>query len=317
MKNIKEEKGSITLFVLISMLFFAMFLVAMYVLSANNESSQIAEVDRIKQIYEQGVNNIDDVYKTQLEKSYKQLSKIAIPGDYVKYDTGVENIGDNGIVIFKVLYNDENYGLQIISDESISQVSLGGNDWNTAIDSYNNAIEKLNAEAMKYKGKLGLDTRCVGSTPTVGLDGMFTNKNNEKIGPVNLQFSTSAQGANNMKETDLNYELDLNAMVKANCLQNRGQWWLASRKVDKLQTSCSFMVRKQNEKEQNESYAELCKVLEDEVIEDANTVEITYQVRTSSNEYTLGFRPCICLRNGVKVLEGDGKSADTAYVLDI
>lgn len=317
MRKLKDEKGSITLFVLISMLFFAMYIVGMYALSANTESSGIAEVAKIKEIYEQGVDNIDDVYKTELEKSYKLLSKIAKPGDYIKYDTGVADIGENGIVTFRVLYNDEIYGLQIISDASISQVSLGGSDWNTARDSYNSAIGTLNSEAMKYKGKLGLDARCVGSIPTVGLDGMFTSKNNEDVGPVTLLFSTSAEGANNMKQTDLNYEIDLNAMIKADCLQNRGKWWLASRKSDALQSSCSFMMRKYDEIESSDSYSELCKVLEDEAIEDPETLEITYQVRTSSTVDNLGLRPCISLRNGVKVIDGDGKSIDTAYILDI
>lgn len=64
MKIIKEEKGSITLFVLIAMLFFVVYLVGMYMLSTNSESCQIAEITRIKEIYELGVQNIDDVYET-------------------------------------------------------------------------------------------------------------------------------------------------------------------------------------------------------------------------------------------------------------
>ena len=70
MKIIKKQDGSITLFVLIAMLFFAMFLVGMYILNANAEASGIAETARIKEIYEQGVNDIDDVYNT-LEKRNK------------------------------------------------------------------------------------------------------------------------------------------------------------------------------------------------------------------------------------------------------
>ncbi len=317
MKILKSERGSITLFVLISMLFFVMYIVGMYMLSANTEGSQIAEARKIKEIYEQGVNNIDDVYKTELEKSYKVLSKIAKPGDYVKYDTGVTSVGENGIVMFRVLYNDEVNGLQIISDTSITNISLGGNDWSTARISYNNAIETLNSEAMKYKGKLGLDARCVGSNPKISLDGMLTSKNNEEVSFVTLQFTTSAEGASSMKQTDLNYESDLNAMINANCLENRGKWWLASRKVDASQSSCSFMIRKCDEIESSDSYSELCRVLEDEAIENAETGEVTYQVRTSSIMENLGLRPCISLRNGVKIIEGDGKSIDTAYVLGI
>lgn len=317
MKILKNEKGSITLFVLISMLFFVMYIVGMYMLSAGKESSQIAETAKIKEIYEQGVNNIDDVYQTELKKSYKLLSKIAKPGDYIKYNTGLTDVGENGFVIFRVLYNDEINGLQIISDASITEVPLGGNDWETARTSYNNAIEILNSESTKYKGVLGLDARCVGSIPTVGLDGRFTNKNNEKTNLDTFQFTTSAEGASNMKGTDLNYEVDLNAMIKANCYTGRGNWWFASRKIEALQASCSFMIRKGDQTEVSDSYIELCKVLADEAIEDTESGEITYQARTSSQMNNLGLRPCISLRNGVKVVDGDGKSEDTAYVLDV
>ena len=71
MKILKQEKGSITLFVLISMLFFVMYLVGMYMLSASLESSQIAETARIKEIYEQGVDNIDDVYNSLIGENQK------------------------------------------------------------------------------------------------------------------------------------------------------------------------------------------------------------------------------------------------------
>ena len=76
MKILKSEKGSITLFVLLAMLFFVMYLVGMYMISANSESSVIEESARIKEIYEQGVNNIDDVYNT-LER--KNIEEVNIP----------------------------------------------------------------------------------------------------------------------------------------------------------------------------------------------------------------------------------------------
>ena len=72
MKILKNEKGSVTLFVLIAMLFFLMYMVGLYIMNANSESSQVAETARIKEIYEEGVNNIDDVYATleYHDKSY-------------------------------------------------------------------------------------------------------------------------------------------------------------------------------------------------------------------------------------------------------
>ena len=95
MKIIKQEKGSITLFVLIAMLFFVMFLVGMYMLSANSESSQSAEVSRIKEIYEQDVNNIDDVYETLVTaKTNNYISD----GLVVYYDLNQKNGVQNNIL---------------------------------------------------------------------------------------------------------------------------------------------------------------------------------------------------------------------------
>lgn len=77
MDLLKQEKGSIILFVVISMLFFVMFLTGMYMLSATAESGVIEEQARIKEIYEQGVNNIDEVYAT-LDNEFSSM-KISNP----------------------------------------------------------------------------------------------------------------------------------------------------------------------------------------------------------------------------------------------
>ena len=62
MEKWKDQKGSITLFVLISMLFFVLFLTGMFMISSNQEKTGLEETGRIKEIYEKDVNRIDDVY---------------------------------------------------------------------------------------------------------------------------------------------------------------------------------------------------------------------------------------------------------------
>jgi uncharacterized protein YpmB len=64
MRKIKEEKGSITLFVLVAMLFFVLFLSGIYMISNSGEQAEIGETTRIKEIYEKDLDHIDDVYKT-------------------------------------------------------------------------------------------------------------------------------------------------------------------------------------------------------------------------------------------------------------
>ena len=180
----------------------------------------------------------------------------AKPGDYVKYDTGIDGVGENGdgIVTCRVLYNDDTYGLQIISDKNIEDVTLGGDTWEEARDSYNNAIEILNEKAEYYatSSPYAIDGRCVGSVPTIGTDGKFNAKNTEDVGPVQLQFTSTVEGANEMKNFDNNDKTDYEWMIK---LENSGikemwttgeYYWLASRDVYSDSTLCYFDVRRIN-----------------------------------------------------------------------
>ncbi len=48
MNGLKSQNGSITLFVLIAMLFFLMYMVGMYMLSASSESSLVAQTRKNK-----------------------------------------------------------------------------------------------------------------------------------------------------------------------------------------------------------------------------------------------------------------------------
>lgn len=64
MEKLKQEKGSITLFVVISMLFFVLFLTGVYMLSSLGEQRGISETAKIKEIYEKDLNQIGDVYET-------------------------------------------------------------------------------------------------------------------------------------------------------------------------------------------------------------------------------------------------------------
>ena len=119
------------------------------------------------------------------------------------------------------------------------------------MNDYNNAIETLNQKAEYYatNSPYALDGRCVGSVPTVGADGTFNAKNTENVGPVELQFTSEVEGANNMKDEDENHVTDYDTMeaLEESGVQNiltTGEWyWLASRIVDSNSSSCRFSVR--------------------------------------------------------------------------
>lgn len=66
MKKFNSEKGSITLYVLISMLFFVIVLVGLFVNSNYKMQQQERSVQKIQKGYEK--SNIDDLYNETINK---------------------------------------------------------------------------------------------------------------------------------------------------------------------------------------------------------------------------------------------------------
>lgn len=64
MKNIKSEKGSLALFVTIAMLFFMAFLLALFLSTTNEQKTQLAVTARIKETYEQDLDNVNEIYNS-------------------------------------------------------------------------------------------------------------------------------------------------------------------------------------------------------------------------------------------------------------
>ena len=246
------------------------------------------------------------------------LKDVAQPGDYVKYDTGIDGIGDNGdgIVTFRVLYNDDTYGLQIISDKYVEQVTLGtdGNNdlaaWQDSMDDYNNAIATLNQKAERYaeNSPYALDGRCVGSVPTVGEDGKFNAKDTEELGTYSipdqwiLPSGWSNRDTGCQKLTDYNYRTDQTAMQAANIWTTGEEYWLASRYVGSLSSYCHVRVRG---------------VYASGDLSSNNVCSVSSGGYTGGYSLAYGLRPCISLRSDIKVVGGNGEEAGTAYELGI
>lgn len=66
MKKVNSEKGSITLYVLISMLFFIIVLMGLFVNSNYKMQQQERSVKKIQKSYEK--SNIDDLYNETINK---------------------------------------------------------------------------------------------------------------------------------------------------------------------------------------------------------------------------------------------------------
>ena len=248
------------------------------------------------------------------------LKDVAVPGDYVKYDTGIDGIGDNqdGILTFRVLYNDSTYGLQIISDKNVEDVTLGtdGNDltaWQTSMNDYNNAIATLNQKAEHYaeSSPYAIDGRCVGSVPTVGADGKFTAKNTEVSQTYSipdewtLPSDWTSRDTGCQKWTDKNYEADQTAMkaVGGDMWTTEENYWLASRSVGSNSSNCHFYVRF---------------VTTSGGLNGNGLCNVYSGGSTYGNSRVRGLRPCISLRSDIKVIGGgDGSEEAQAYELGI
>lgn len=182
-------------------------------------------------------------------------------GDYIKYDTGVSSVGENGVITCRVLYPvDSEYGLQIISDKNVgTDITLGGSTWEEGKTAYNGAIETLNNEAQKYVNEAyAYDGRCVGSIPTVQ-NGIFVNKNKVRDNEGNIREildTVSIPEAYTMPtgwtsrdtgcyDTDTNYTIDETALEGAeNNIWTTGQYyWLGSRNVASFSSDVGFLVR--------------------------------------------------------------------------
>lgn len=279
-----------------------------YQTAANHEEQQLTEFLNTSENIIAGEN----VTMPTIDVSVLALKA----GDYIKYDTGVTTVGEEGVIICRVLYpTDSEYGLQIISDKSVKMVRLGvQGDYAKSAGSYNNAIENLNNQAEAYiNNEYAYDARCVGSAPTVK-DGTFVNKNKVKfegrteyVTPnatnyVTLHF-TNASYINSLAK-DINYEIDETQMKTSSIYEIEDYYWLASRSE-----AYSY--------EWNRWYFTVRYVVGVATAMDAGCM--TWVGPGSDNggrSYNMGFRPCISLKSDIiKIIDGDGKSEKTAYII--
>lgn len=138
-------------------------------------------------------------------------------GDYVWYE---DAYGTQQKCI--VLYGPENakyssYGVQIITEGAVGNVTLGSDDIDKAIEDYNNAISVLNSKADEYRKKndgIVESARCIGSVP---------DNPSYEAGYITIVSDRK------VKDEDSNYEKDLEQMEKLNI--NYIGKWLASRRI--------------------------------------------------------------------------------------
>ena len=140
MKNIKNEKGSLALFVTIAMLFFMAFLLALFLSTTNEQKTQLAVTARIKEIYEKDVNNIEEIYNTFIgTEEYipiytaEQLKKVGTGesvyiseiGKYYTFNLDSKYILKNNIELNKNKYTITEDGKITFSSDAEQWTSIG------------------------------------------------------------------------------------------------------------------------------------------------------------------------------------------------
>lgn len=141
--KIKSQKGSIALFVLIALLFYTGFLLLLYANNLNKIQTITEKTDILKGIYERNIDNINDVYNTEIAKKdnvkpiIKDIPTTINVGETEIEDPYVEYGASGGTTEYKVFsrtfttigdivnYVEENnsYGKQ-----TISITAIGNND---------------------------------------------------------------------------------------------------------------------------------------------------------------------------------------------
>ncbi len=263
------------------------------------------EHEKLSDISEE-VNNIIDSLTPKVPQISEEVKALQV-GQYVQYDTGIEEVGN---IICRVLYPvSSEYGLQIISDKCVENVTFGGKSWKEGKESYNGAIEQLNEATKKYVNPdYAYDGRCVGSIPTVK-NGMFVDKDKFKDSEGNtpntvfildswpIPSSFGGTRDTGCYDSDENYVQDLDALgtSMSNISMN---YWLASRVMVHDKTGMNFCVRFMGSSLSNN---QMCRV--------GSVAAI------GISTYTRGLRPCISLKSyDIKIVEGDG-TLSNPYVI--
>ncbi len=239
---------------------------------------------------------------------------VTVSGENVDSPYYVNYPSAKGTIKCRVLYNDNTYGLQIISVNPVTTVTLGKSDPNEnvegemdsserAINSYNRAITTLNEKAEEYietsNGSiLATDARCVGSNPTNKNypDNLTGEARNSEMFVANSSYTYMEDYNGNFFNEDKNYENDRNVLNKMGASFTKiegadGYYWYASRATGTSQNSTSFIVRIFG-KWGGVLGKSLCKILLNGNVDPVDS--------------SAGFRPVFKLSPNVKIIGGQG-----------
>ena len=243
----------------------------------------------------------------------KDKLTVTVEGKSVESPYYVNYPSAKGTIKCRVLYNDDTYGLQIISVNPVTRVTLGKDDSNTnlsgemgslerAQNSYNMAITMLNKVAEEYIATsdgsiLATDARCVGSDP---LNKNFPEnlEGNERAEEMYIADDSYAYmkdyNGKNFK-TDNHYSIDSLRLGRIGAKKitdttNGDCYYYASHRVSLYNNRCNFCIPLQ--------YNDGIQIFNLWAVKEDGTNEY--------GNYIGGIRPVFTLSSEVKIIDGEG-----------
>lgn len=257
--------------------------------------------------------DLSEIYSGEIIKKVILAKDVLIPNEeegttpYVLYNN----------LLCRVLYNDKEHGLQIITNDNVTDVTLGYDDPTVTADdfvyngsltlddnfkkaaaSYNNAVDTLNNKAKEYMGTKAIDARSVGSLATLGENGKFQRETSEMFTGTATYLKT--YGLNGIfKDKNASYSEDI-TRIKSLRINASSYTWLASRGVNSSVGSTYFFVE----------------CIDQAGIFRSNRLCIVYPTGgTSESKAAEGFRPVFLLSSDIQINSGSGSSGDP-YVIE-
>lgn len=291
--------------------------------TAEELPDDLSELDlTTKEEYGSHIIKISDIWNGTFSwESNKTLAK-----DVLKTDaTATEESSKSPYVTYngldcRVLYNDDTHGIQIITAESVGDVTLGYGDteveasdfiydgtatvdanfYKTAA-SYNNVVDNLNKRAKTYMDTKGIatDARCLGSIPTLNSSSKFQGDTTSEMWSGSYQYLTDYNWNNKFKNSDTNYSEDVKQLNDLG-LKVSSSTWLASRRVHSYSRDTNFSVRV---------------VLSSGNTNDNALCGVGSGGTTYDGAPSCGFRPVFLLPSNVVISSGDGSSGNS-YVIE-
>ena len=213
-------------------------------------------------------------------------------GDYVEYIDATGVTRECVVLYGPENANYEDYGIQIITMDTVENISLGSSNFTTATDGYNNAISTLNEATQKYLNTTYAESvRCVGSVPS--------NPDYDGAGMFTSSYTYMSRYNGRFKNADENYKTDCNQMTNLNILTIGRYYWLTSRTVNSYSTQSGFNIRAVYSTGMTGSYYLFN-------LYSSNTPK--------ARSYTSGLRPIFTLNNNLIITGGSGVQGD-AYKL--